>query len=185
MFITLQELVTPRLLLRQLQPEDEQEVFSFRSDERVGKYLSRPLEESLDSTRYFIDNINEGIRKEGWLYWGLALRPQNKIIGTICFWNISSADHCAEIGYELHPDFQKKGLMQEAIHVVLRYGFEEMRFQRIEACLQRDNLASVRLLERNGFQFLRTVGEEEKFAAEAGVQLIAYGLEREDWETSA
>jgi ribosomal-protein-alanine N-acetyltransferase len=171
---------TQRLRLRPLRSTDDRAIFTFRSHEEVGRYLSRPLETSRAGCRIFIDNINEGIRKKEWLYWGIAL-TNDQVIGTICLWNLSFKDRCAEIGYELHPDFQKKGLMQEAIEAVLQYAFTTMEFQRIEAYLQTGNLASVRLLERNGFTFLKKVGEEEKFAEEAHLQLVAYVLNRRHW----
>lgn len=173
-------LTTQRLHLRALSTADDRSIFAFRSHVEVGRYLSRPLETSVAGCRIFIDNINEGIRKEEWLYWGMAL-SNNQIIGTICLWNLSLKDRCAEIGYELHPDFQKKGLMQEAIEAVLQYAFTTMEFQRIEAYLLTGNLASIRLLERNGFTFLKKVGDEEKFAEEADLQLVAYALEQEKW----
>lgn len=172
---------TPRLQLRPLKSSDDRAVYQFRSNIEVGRFLSRPLEESIASSRYFIDNINEGILKKEWFYWGLALGPRDLVIGTICLWNLSFKDRCAEIGYELHPDFQKKGLMQEAIEAVLDFGFLNLGLQQIEAYLQTGNQASIRLLERNGFKFLKKVGEEEKFAEEAGFTLIAYVLKRENW----
>lgn len=174
------QIKTPRLNLRQLRVEDDRDVFKFRSNKEVGRYLSRPLEASISSSRDFIENINEGIRKEEWFYWGLAL-PNDRIIGTICLWNLSFKDRIAEIGYELHPEFQKKGLMQEAIDAVLRYGFQTMELQTIEAYLLVANKASIRLLERNGFKFLKQVGDEEKFAEEADMQLVTYSLNREEW----
>ncbi|PHN04977.1 GNAT family N-acetyltransferase [Flavilitoribacter nigricans] len=167
---------TPRLELRQLVPEDARDVFRFRSNEEVGRYLSRPLEESLSGCRDFIENIIEGIRKKELYYWAIAL-PSGPVMGTICLWNLSFKDLTAEIGYELHPDFQKQGFMQEAIEAILQYAFETMKLQRIEAYLQTGNRASVRLLERNGFKFLKKVGDEEKFAEEADMQLVAYVLE--------
>lgn len=173
-------LITPRLRLRQLTVHDDRDVFKFRSNQEVGRYLSRPLEASISSSRDFIENIMEGIRKKEWFYWGLAL-PNDRIIGTICLWNLSFKDRSAEIGYELHPEFQKKGLMQEAIDAVLKYGFLRLELQTVEAYLQVANQSSIRLLERNGFTFLKKVGEEEKFAEEADMQLVAYALNREEW----
>jgi ribosomal-protein-alanine N-acetyltransferase len=173
-------LSTERLRLRQLQTSDDRDLYQFRSHPEVGRYLSRPLEESIAGCRDFIENISEGIRKREWYYWGLSL-PDDRVIGTICLWNLWLKDGVAEIGYELHPDFQKKGLMQEALGAVLDFAFQKLQLRQIEAYLQVGNHPSIRLLERNGFRFLKKVGEEEKFAEETAFQLIAYRLEREEW----
>lgn len=172
---------TARLRIRQLTNKDDRDVFKFRSNVEVGRYLSRPLEETVSGCRDFIENINEGISRQEWYYWGLAL-PENRVVGTICLWNISPKDRIAEIGYELHPDFQRQGLMQEAMEAILHFGFQDMALDQIEACLQNGNQASIRLLERNGFTFVKKLGDEEKFAGEEDLQLVAYHLRREEWQ---
>ena len=58
----------------------------------------------------------------------------------------------AEVGYVLHPDHQGKGLMQEALHTVLDYGFDEMQLRCILAEVHPDNIRSIALLVRNGFR---------------------------------
>ena len=109
-----------------------------------------------------------------WIYWGLAPKTNDRIIGTICLWNLSRKERCAEIGYELHPDFQGQGLMQEAVEVVLAYGFEEMKLKNIEAYLHKKNINSIRLLERSKFKFLKKVAPEEKFESESDFDMLAY-----------
>ena len=57
----------------------------------------------------------------------------------------------AEIGYELHPDFQGKGLMQEAISTVTDYGFNKMNLKVITAFTHINNLRSTNVLLKNNF----------------------------------
>ena len=146
-------LTTERLILRQLEIQDEQEIFFLRSDERVNKWLVAPIAQSVEEAREFIKKINTGIIKNEWPYWAITLKNNNKLIGTICFWNISVEENKAEIGYVLHPDFQGQGIMHEAIHKVIEYGFEKMKLRSIEAILHPGNLKSIALLKRNGFLY--------------------------------
>jgi ribosomal-protein-alanine N-acetyltransferase len=60
--------------------------------------------------------------------------------------------HRAEIGYDLWPDYWGQGLMPEAIGELIRFGFEEMDLNRIEATTHTENLRSQRVLTRLGFQ---------------------------------
>lgn len=170
------KLITERLQLRQLRLRDDKALLVIRSDKQVGRYLSRPLEENLEGCQIFIRNINKGIQNREWIYWGITVPPGDQVVGTICLWNLSFKEMVGEIGYELHPDFQRQGFMQEAIKAVVDYGFKIMRLQRIEAYLQAGNRSSLKLLERSNFRFLRTAGDEEKFEAEAGMRLLAYEL---------
>jgi len=67
----------------------------------------------------FINRINAGIAKGDWVYWAITLLGNPKLVGTICLWNISKANYVAEVGYELHPDFQGKGIAQDALAKVI------------------------------------------------------------------
>lgn len=75
----------------------------------------------------------------------------DKLIGTICFWNIQQHNYRAEIGYVLHPHYWGKGIMKEAILKVVEYGFETMQLHSIEARLQAENNSSAAQLEVTGF----------------------------------
>ena len=72
-------------------------------------------------------------------------------MGTIGLWNISKEKNSAEIGYELIPAFQGKGIMQEVFPALVAFGFETMKLQTIEAYTTSDNEKSVKLLEKNNF----------------------------------
>ena len=146
-------LSTERLILRPLEIQDDQEIFFLRSDEEVNKYLVAPIAKSIEDARAFIKKINTGISNNDCAYWGITLKNNNKLIGTICIWNISLEENKAEIGYVLHPDLQGKGLMQEAIVKVIDYGFEIMKLRYLEAVLNPDNAKSIALLKRNGFEY--------------------------------
>jgi len=144
-------LATERLILRQLEMQDDHEIFFLRSDERVNEYLVAPIAQNVEEARDFISKINTGIANNESPYWGITLKNENKLIGTICFWNISIEENKAEIGYTLHPELQGRGIMQEAISAVIKYGFEKMKLDLIEAVLHPGNTKSVTLLKRNAF----------------------------------
>jgi ribosomal-protein-alanine N-acetyltransferase len=80
------------------------------------------------------------------------LKENPRPVGTICCFDFSTDQATAEIGYELHPSYQHKGIMQEALTTVLRYGFQVLQLKSITAFPSADNVPSIRLLERNGFK---------------------------------
>jgi ribosomal-protein-alanine N-acetyltransferase len=63
----------------------------------------------------------------------------------------------AEIGYELLPDFQGKGIMQEAASKVIKFGVQYIGLNSIEAYTHSKNEKSTRLLEKLNFKKHRTV----------------------------
>lgn len=143
-------LKTENLILRQIKTDDENEFYILKSDKRILKYLGYRAK-TFDEARQFLKKINEEISKNVWILWGITLKSEDKLIGSICFWNISSDYSKAEVGYELMPDYQGKGIMQESMMAVINYGFNNMKLKTIEAFPNPENLRSVRLLERNNF----------------------------------
>ena len=100
----------------------------------------------------FIQTINKNIQSNNSIYWAITLNGTDKLIGTICLFDFSDDNLKAEIGYELLPDFQGKGIMQEAITEVIDFGFEQMNLKTITAVPSGDNLQSRKLLEKNNFK---------------------------------
>jgi [ribosomal protein S5]-alanine N-acetyltransferase len=145
-------LTTERLRLRRLSANDATEIMRLRSDERVNEFIDRPKSTTLDDARAFIKKIETAIEKNESAYWAITLKDEDKLIGTVCFWNLDTSRDMAELGYELHPDSQGKGIMQEAIPEVLKYGFERMLLRTITALPMPGNTRSIRVLEKNNFQ---------------------------------
>ena len=145
------ELSTERLILRRIVDEDKDDFFLLRSDSRVMAYIDRPPAETPDDAVKLI-RVMDGLLQSGdGITWGIALKGQPGLLGTIGLWRIVKENHRAEIGYLLHPGHQGKGLMQEAIAKVLDYGFSVIRLHSVEATVNPANEASLRLLEKNGF----------------------------------
>lgn len=158
-FLPFPELAGDRLHLRRLTARDEEAILHLRDHEEVIKYIDRPKVASLAGAEDFIRFINRGINKERWFYWGIALSNRQEVIGTICLWNFNGRYTRAELGYELHPDFQGQGLMREAVKTVLHFGFHTLGLRQVRAYTHVENVRSVRLLEKVGFSFLKMAEE--------------------------
>ncbi|MBS1929907.1 MAG: GNAT family N-acetyltransferase [Bacteroidetes bacterium] len=150
-FLPFPELQTDRLLLRRLEIKDECEIFQLRSDKIVSKYLTRHLCKTMEEARAFIQKINVAIENNESVYWAICLKKDKKFIGTICLWNISWENERAEVGFELLPDFQKKGYMREALIKVLDFVFNTIHFHSIEGVVISGNQPSINILEKSHF----------------------------------
>ena len=162
-------LTTERLTLRQLVSNDEQEIFTLRSDSEINKYLDRQVSSTIDDARNFINMVNENINKNDSLYWAITFSERNILIGTICLFGFSDENDKCEIGYELLTNFQGQGIMKEASEKVIDYAFNTIKAQKIEAFLHRDNQSSIKLLEKLSF---RNSNEPDK----TNPELICYNL---------
>jgi ribosomal-protein-alanine N-acetyltransferase len=145
------ELETERLLLRRLNENDADGIFSLRSNPEVNRYLDRDPHEKKEQAYSFIEMINSNIDNESAYYWAITLKKTAEFAGTICVWNLSDDRSKAEIGYELLPSFQGMGIMKEALDAVLKFVFSELKMSSIEAQTHPDNLASGKLLSHFNF----------------------------------
>ncbi len=144
-------ITSDRLSLRRITDSDVHEIFFLRSDGEVMRYIDKAPAKSLKDAYEFIKKITELERNTEAVTWAITLKNDSKLIGTICLWNIQKEHYRAEVGYNLHPAYWDKGIMQEAIIEVINYGFEVMKLHSIEANVNPGNTASIKLLERNNF----------------------------------
>jgi len=145
------QLTTPRLLLRQLQLSDANEIFLLRTDDSVNAFIDRPKATSIDDATAFINKIFAIQNNGDGIMWAITLSNAPQLIGTIGIWNIVKEKAEAEIGYELLPQYQGKGIMQEALKAAITFAFKTMKLKTIVAEPRADNQGSIKLLEKSGF----------------------------------
>ena len=142
---------TERLYLRAITEDDKYEMFALRSDKQIMQYIARPLMTTIEEITEFIKSINSSIEKQEYINWGISLKNNNKLIGTVGFYRMAKENYRAEVGYMLHTNFHKQGIMQELMPVVLEYGFKQMNLHSIEAVIDPRNKASENVLLKQGF----------------------------------
>lgn len=159
-------LVTERCVIRALKMDDATELFSIRSNELINKYIDRPSNITTDDVQLFIQNINEQIKLGGRYYWAITLKENHKLIGTICLFNFSEKNISAEVGYELHLDFQNNGYMNEVLKRIIHFTFTELQLQELDAYINMKNVASIKLVEKNYFVFneKKTLQENNQYS---------------------
>lgn len=145
------ELKTNRLVLRKMLNSDAEALFNFRSDPRVMLYIGRPLMQEVAEAEKFVTDIQAMFDRNDGVHWAISLRNDPAMIGIISIWKIDKTNHRGEIGYMLGPDQQGAGIMTEAVQAVMQYAFETVHLHSLEANVNPDNAASIKLLERNGF----------------------------------
>jgi ribosomal-protein-alanine N-acetyltransferase len=150
-FTPFPELITERLLLRQLNLQDANELFLMRSDERVMQYLDRPRLQSVEEATAFLEKVMAQEVKNEAVTWVITMKGDTRMIGNICYWQIEKEHYRAEVGYMMHAAYHGKGIMNEALAKVLEYGFNLMKLHSVQANVNPGNMASIKLLERNGF----------------------------------
>ncbi len=180
-FHPFQNIETERLLLRRLDATDAEEVLALRGNSETMKYIPRPLAKTTEDALEHIAMIEDKIINNTGINWGITIKGNPKIIGIIGHYRISMENHRAEIGYMSFPEHNGKGYMSEAIKAVVAYGFEQMNLHSIEAIIDPDNIASERVLQKNGFVKEAHILENELWEGKF-LDTVIYSLLKKNWK---
>ncbi|HVZ95405.1 MAG TPA: GNAT family N-acetyltransferase [Chitinophagaceae bacterium] len=143
---------TPRLFLRQMTKSDAPEILFLRSSNEVMRYIGREKSKTIADAEDYLDKIAASINSNNGIMWAITFTGSpEKLIGYIGYWRIVPEHYRAEVGYMLHPDFWRQGIMKEALTALSAYAFNKMGLHSIEATINPGNEASARLLESLGF----------------------------------
>ncbi len=145
-------LSTGRFVLREINIADAPLIHKLRSDQETNALIDRENSKSIDDALLFIDRIKSNVSRNESVYWVICFQNVSDLIGTIGYWNFNLSAETAEIGYELLREFRGQGIMNEVLPEVIRFGFEEMKLKWITAVTTEQNIRSVKLLEKFGFQ---------------------------------
>jgi ribosomal-protein-alanine N-acetyltransferase len=144
-------LETDRLLLRRIDPSDADVILALRGNPELMKYIPRPLAKTKEDALAFIEMIDTNWETNTAITWSITLKEDSTTIGNIGYYRIQPENHRAEIGYMALAEYHGKGYVTEAIQALLRYGFEQMQLHSVEAVIDPNNIASERVLQKNGF----------------------------------
>ena len=120
------------------------------------KYFGLESFKSIDDALDEISWYQSILEKRIGIRWGITLKGHGEVIGSCGFLNMVSQHSRSEIGIELSKDYWGQGIAGETFEAVIRYGFEQLNLQRIEALIEPPNLSSQKLAERQGFIKRRT-----------------------------
>ena len=104
-------------------------------------------------------------------------------VGGIDTHHCSPRDGTFSYGIDVAPEHQRQGYASEAIRIVLRYYFRELRYQKVTVPVHSDNPASIRLHESLGFQREGTL-RRMFFTQGHFVDEIWFGMTMEEFQSA-
>ena len=132
---------------------DADDMFEYARDPNVTRYLLWAPHEDRDSTKRYLKQVEGAYRRGEFFDFGVELISERKFIGTCGIASVDLPNNTAEIGYVINPKYQNMGIATEAAKAVIRYCFEELRFNRVEARYMIGNDASRRVMDKCGMTF--------------------------------
>ncbi|MBO6308301.1 MAG: GNAT family N-acetyltransferase [Oribacterium sp.] len=151
-------LETPRLILRELVPDDAKDLKTWISKDEIYTYWGRQAtkEELAPELMFTGQHAGTSHNSDSDLIWWIELKDTHKVIGQIEVYDIED-DRFGMLGYRIDPAFWNSGIATESIRRVIDHIFTDTTMDRIEAKAAVENVASNRALEKCGFTLEGTV----------------------------
>ena len=176
-------ITTERLLLRETSDQDADAVFEMESDPVAMRYWSRPPMQDVAEARAAVERAKGFFATRVGLRWSITRNGDGLVLGHVGVFNFHEPSDRADIGYGLVRRHWGQGYMHEALVAVVDYAFGPLALRRLEADIDPRNLASVRALERLGFEREGLLRERWQVADEVSDSVLM-GLLARDWRAS-
>lgn len=168
-----------RVELRWLDEDDVPALFEIFGDPEVTRYGSRIYTAEAEM-RELVAEIHASFLDGSLFQWGMCLRGDPRVIGHATLAYLDWANGRAELGYSQARAHWGHGYVNEALTALLDWSFGELGLRRIEADVDPRNAASIRTLERLGFQREGYLRERWNVGGEVQDALF-YGLLGREW----
>lgn len=144
------KLVSDRLLLDQIKPSDIPEIVAYAGNIKIvenTRTMPHPyLEEDAIA---WMNMANEGFKAKNNYIFAIRFKDSQAFMGGIGL-TLDVANNRAELGYWLAEEFWNKGFTTEAVHTILKFGFEQLKLNKVVAVYLTTNKASGRVIIKNG-----------------------------------
>lgn len=150
---------TERLFLRELSPQDASWFYELNNDPEVIKYTGDPPFENVQHTEKFLKEYGQ-YKKYGYGRWAVLSKSTTEALGW-CGLRFVETMKETDLGFRFFRKHWGQGYATEAARACLKYGFEQLQLERIIGRAMELNIASIKVLEKIGMQFVGKVEFEE------------------------
>ncbi len=167
---------TERLILRKFEINDTDFMYNnWANDDEVTKYITWPSHKDIEVSRCFISEIVKGYDSGSKYEWAIELKENGEVIGDISAPRVFDNIETVEIGYVLGRKYWNRGVVTEALNSVIKFFFDEVGVNRIEAKHDTCNPASGEVMKKCGMKFegiLRQAGKNNTGICDLAVYSI-------------
>lgn len=152
---------TKRCTVREMGLDDLNDLYELYADKRITRY-TEALFTDRECEKYYIEDYIENIYKYfGFGTWLIHRKEDGRLIGRAGF-NFRPGFEEAELGFVIGYPFWRNGYAYEVCSHLLYLGKTVFEFDKIQALVDKENTASICLLEKLGFYYTEDVTVDEK-----------------------
>jgi RimJ/RimL family protein N-acetyltransferase len=159
-------LETDRLVLRELQLSDEENLLDLDSDPEVMKYLTGGKPSTIKQVRASLGRVRAQLEETNGKYgvWATVEKKTNSFIGWFHLFPLKEMPVNPKklyLGYRLKKKFWDQGYATEVSRELIRKSFAEYEAEEVCAHAMKDNIRSRNVMKKVGMTFRRKFKEKE------------------------
>ncbi|QIC05058.1 GNAT family N-acetyltransferase [Brevibacillus sp. 7WMA2] len=175
-------LESDHFILKKIEQEHLQEVFTIYDNDKVFTYCGIIPKHNLQTVRKMIDHFDRDYHKKSRIKWGIFQKNEaSKLVGIMECMDFNQKVNMVSIGYFLAEEYWGKGIATESVAELVRFLFEEVDVNRIQAEIMPANQISKKVIVKNGFIKEGLVRQAFLWSGKGVVDLEIYGLLKEDY----
>ncbi|MEQ6353400.1 GNAT family protein [Lysinibacillus sp. M3] len=171
-----------KLVLKKIEDAHLQELFAIYDNEKVFEYCGIIPKHNIQTVSKMIGHFDRDYKKENIVKWGIFQKSHSdQLVGIIEAMEFNQKVNMVTIGYYLAEDYWGKGLAFDAVNILVKFLFEEVNINRIQAEVMPLNEASKKVLQKNGFLKEGLLRQAKVWSGKGVVDLEIYGLLKEEY----
>jgi ribosomal-protein-alanine N-acetyltransferase len=168
--------------LHSIEAKDGEQLHKIYSNKEIFKYCGIINKENKDTVIKMIPHFKRDFIKQRNIKWGIFIQENDLLIGIIEIMNIDVKINGLKIGYFVHQNYWNNGYTKRAVKLLLRYLYNEIEVNRIEADVMPGNEYSKKVLMSTGFIKEGTIRQGSLWPGKGIVDLEKYSILKQEYE---
>ncbi len=145
------------IYLRALEPEDLEFVFNIENNEEIWEVSNTQTPYSKFLIKQYLENAHQDIYEAKQLRLAICRNDTSQAIGLIDLFDFDPVNDRAGVGIIIeNQENRNQGFGQEALLLLINYGFNKLNLNQLFANIDTNNEASLKLFTKFGFQRIGT-----------------------------
>ncbi|ENQ3076899.1 GNAT family N-acetyltransferase [Bacillus sp. WLY-B-L8] len=176
-------LESQNLVLKKIEEVHLQELYAIYNNDKVFEYCGIIPKHNIKTVSKMIQHFERDYDKQSRIKWGIFQKNKSDIlVGIVEALDFNRKVNMATIGYFLAEEYWGKGIASEAVQTVVKFLFEDVHINRIQAEVMPANDISKKVLLKNGFMKEGLLRQATLWSGKGIVDLEIYSVLQEDYK---
>ncbi|GAA0123844.1 MAG: GNAT family N-acetyltransferase [Clostridium argentinense] len=175
-------LQSENLILKKIEASNIEELYTIYSNEKVFKYCGIIPKKNIKTISNMVTHFERDFNKKDRIKWGIFLKNKDDIlVGIIEAMDFKPKIDMVTIGYFLSESYWGNGIASEALKTIIKFLFEKVNVNRIQAEVMPENEVSKKVLLKNGFTKEGLLRQANLWSGKGIVDLEIYSILKGDY----